>query len=487
MRYVLTSLVLLASIVGPTSSAHAESTTAHAETATPHAEPPLAHANAAPRLLAEPLGPDTIDARYGRTSAPRAPRPRHARFGGCSLIEPVCLHGTAGVDARVEAGGDRRGDVGLDSEIAARTLAAAERAYAGLRALGLPPPLLDGRLGPTSGVDVYLDPEAHGARAVDDPVTLGLGRDAASAFVIVRPRGRGASCALEHDVTRGLVQASLLGIDAATHDATLAAASSQLASLLAPCAPVELEAVDTWQRRPELAQSRAPAHDATGAVLWPEFLDATYGLGKPGLLLPSLVAIGSQRTPLDAPVWLDEPDDYDVLQRLLTARGTNLEDALLDFSIARAFVGSRSDEAHLTDVARYGDLGRVRIDWSVALASLPRRLRLRELEPTGAAYVWLSLDGATTADRLTVVAECEVSFAVRGALVTIDAEGRELGRHVAGRFGVSTMQMSLERLDQAKSVLVVVASLGRDDRARPFDPDDGEPREVACELTLHRQ
>ncbi|MSP25459.1 MAG: hypothetical protein EXR75_09900 [Myxococcales bacterium] len=421
-------------------------------------------------LLAEPLGPDPIDPRFGRASVPRAQRPQNPRFGGCSLRAAVCVHATKDVTP----------------ELAARTLSAAENALFGLRALNMPPPLFDGQLGPTHGFDVYIDPTARGARALDDAAILGLGRDTTSAFAIVPTAGRGASCALEHDVTRAIAQASLLGIDAAVHDATLAVSSTAFASLLAPCPALELEAIDRWQRRPEHALSCASASEPTGALLWSSYLDHTFGFGKPGLLLPGLVAIGSQRTPHDSAVWHDEPDDYDVLRLLLPFHDQSFDDALLGFAISRAFVGSRSDEAHLIDVAKYGDFGRVRIDWSVTLASLPRRVRLRELEPTGAAYVWLALDGRTPLDRLTAVAECEESFAFRWALVTVDADGRELGRHTGGRFGEPRTQLTLEKLSGA-AVLVVAAAIGRDDRARPFDADDGEPQTAVCELTLYRQ
>src|SRR5690606_3320556 len=119
---------------------------------------------------------------------------------------------------------------------------------------------------------------------------------------------------------------------------------------------------------------------------------------------------------------------------------------------------------HLLDADRFGDLGRPRFGFAVDHATLPRRVALRPIEPTGAAFVWVDLTGATEKDRLTVAAECEASFAFRWSLVTVDAEGREVGRHDAGRWGEQRVLLSLERLTDAAAVVIVGAALGPDDR-----------------------
>ena len=52
-------------------------------------------------------------------------------------------------------------------------------------------------------------------------------------------------------------------------------------------------------------------------------------------------------------------------------------------------------------------------------------------------------------------------------------------------WGNSQAQLTIDDLDGASAVLVVGTMLGGDDRAHPFDPDDGEPREAAYTVTLH--
>jgi hypothetical protein len=407
-----------------------------------------------------------------RPAAPTTPRP-NATLIGCSWRESVCIH--------LVPPGKK-----IEQRFAADALTAAERAAAALRALDLPAPLPDGQLGGSPDFDVYLDPEGAGARAHDDPVTAMGPHDRASAFAIVGGRAS-ASCALASDVARSMAQAMFIGLDASAHESTIAMGASHLATLIAPCHPVESDAVDRFQRRPELAFTRARADSFAGSFLFPAFLEDAYGKGKPGRLWPSLLALTSARAPAVAALWPGEPDVYDMLRKVFSGAGTSLEDALLGFAIARAFVGSRGDGAHIPDTERFGDLGRVRFDWSIELSTLPRRLILRPMEASGAAYLWLGLAGASDKDRLTVVADCAESYSFRWALVTVDAEGREIGRHTAGRWGEAKVHVTLEKLTGVAAAIVVGAAVGLDDRAAPLDPEDGLPPAAGCEVTLHRQ
>lgn len=390
---------------------------------------------------------------------------------GCSLHEPVCVHVPP------------RGAFPQATAVAA--LQVGERTLEFLRRQGLPHPVMDGALGGGPELDLYLASAPGGSRALGDPASVVGAFEQGSAFVLVDARARG--CELESDVARGIVEATLLGLDPSAHDAALSIGASQLAAAIAPCTTVETAAVDRYQRAPELAASRASAERFAGEVLFADYLDETYGRGVPYRLWTDLVALSGQAVATSPLERGDEPDVFDTVRRSLTGLGTSLEDALLGFAIARAFAGSRSDGGHLADSARYGDLGRVRFDWSASLATLPRRLRTRVVEPTGASYVWLDVTGATEKDALTMVAECEHTHAFRWALVTVDSEGKELGRHVGGRFGEHTTQLSLDTLVGAAAVIVVGASAGHDDRNRPFDPDEGAPSEAACEVTLHRR
>jgi hypothetical protein len=353
-----------------------------------------------------------------------------------------------------------------------------------LRRAGLPAFAPDLRGGGGPELDVYLDAKALGGRAVVEPHAAVGAHDVASAFVVAEPRS--GSCRLASDVARATSAAVLLELSPGAHASTIALGASQLGAYVAPCAEVEFAAVDAFQRAPESALTPGDQRFFQGGSLWLEHLDATYGRPFSPRLWTDLVALTSQRTPADALALAAEPDVYDILHRVFTGAGTSLDEVLLGFAVARAFVGSRSDGAHLTDTERYGDLGRVRFDWRADFAGLPRRLQTRPLQPTGASYVWLDTAGASERDGLVVSIECETTYAFRWALVTVDAEGKELGRHTGGRFGEATTQLTLANLSGVAAVLVVGTSLGHDDREHAFDPEDLVSGEAVCEISLHR-
>jgi hypothetical protein len=400
-------------------------------------------------------------------SSPSARPP--ARAVGCSTREAICIHAVDGTS--------------LPSAALERVLASAERALAFLRRQGLPAPLTDGSSGGGPELDLYLQGGVLGSTARPDTIDLIGVHEAAAAYGILDAEATG--CRLESDIARTIAQASYLGLAPASHPSTLAIGASHLAALAAPCPPLEAEAVDAMQRHPERALTHARLDRFAGESLWADHLDTRYGHREPGRLWAELVALTGQRTPADARGLRAEPDVFDVLRRLLSVLGTSLDDAQLEFAVARGFVGSRSDGAHLPDVERFGDLGAVRFDWAIDWKSLPRRLRTSETEATGASYLWLDVRGAASGARLDVAVECEATYAFRWALVTLDAEGKELGRHVGGRWGEREVQLSLASLEGVATVMLVGAAGGHDDREHPFDPDEGLPAGAVCEVTLH--
>src|SRR6185503_5114193 len=180
----------------------------------------------------------------------------------------------------------------------------------------------------------------------------------------------------------------------------------------------------------------------------------------------------------------DEPDVYDVLRRILPPQGKRLGDVLVDFAAARAFLGSRADGDHLPDSERFGDFGRPRFEWSVGYETLPRRLGpARPIEASGATYVWLDLAKAPSGAGLVVDLQWEEAVVFQWALVRVDGEGREIGRHeIGGVFGNAQAQLTIEDLSGVAGVLVVGTNLGGDDRSNPDDPDEGAPWEAGYEL-----
>jgi hypothetical protein len=408
-----------------------------------------------------PLGPTPLDEARptGRPIAsPRGrPAPAEAPDVACSFEEPVCVHASHGVDAAATMW----------------TLYHAERALRTLRALGLPGPLPDGSLGGSAAHDLYLLPGAAAA-TVADPRVPGGGADRASAFTVMPPPDARAGCEAPWEVARSLARAVCLGLDAGVEDGAAAMAASYLASLVAPCSAVELAAVDEFQQGPERSLMVRDPDRPSGSLLFPWFLDEVYGRGAPGSVIAALLAVAGQRTPIGAWAWHNEPDLFDVLRVNVKRRGSTLDQLLLDFAIARAFVGSRSDGKHMGDVERFGDLGRVRFEWSVPYGSLPRRLAPAvPLDPTGMTYLWVDLEGAPPGSELTFVADWELPSVLRWSLVKVDKDGMEAGRvDVAGLFGASHVERTVVKLDGLAGVMVVGVNAGSDDRGHPYDPDE---------------
>jgi hypothetical protein len=391
-------------------------------------------------------------------------RPRAQRLG---CTPQICVHadGPAGLARADEA------------------LASAETALGRLQALRMPAPLSDGGAGGTLALDLYLVAGSGAAAFPDLPAPGPFARGSAFAIVGVGP---GPACGLASDVARAVAQASLLGLDHAIHDGILAMQSTYLASLVSPCEPLELAAIDAAQRRPERAITDAPRDLPSGAMLFPWLLDVDYGRGAPASVMNALLAIAVDPRP-DRPSLSDnEPDLFDALREVLPVRGHQLGDLLSAHAVARAFVGSRSDEAHLPQSSWLGDMGRVRFEWSIDHRSLPRRVAPRRpLDPTGSAYVWLDLsEGARAGVR--VIADWETQHVFEWSFVKIDAEGRTIAAQRAGGiYGSDHADVTLSDLGEAAGLLIVATHVGSDDRSRPFDPDRGPPEPASFELTLH--
>ncbi|XXT19660.1 hypothetical protein WME94_56520 [Sorangium sp. So ce429] len=393
---------------------------------------------------------------------------RDAPQRACSFTLPVCVHAPADVP----------GAALLES---LAHLEAAMRAY---DALGLPRPVQDGALGGGPAYDLYLErgPRRGPLRVGHDMRALGERFDAASAFAVVAAPaapGRGG-CASASDAAYALGHAVAARLDAGAEEGALAMTASYLAAVAAPCPAEELAAVDAFQRAPERALTGAAlgAHD--GALLFPWYLDDAHGNGTPAQIAASLLAIAAQSTPAGAARFHAEPDIFDALRASLRSRGKDVDDLLLEFAVARAFLGSRSDGAHFTDAERFGDFGRVRFEWSLPYATLPRRVApLRPIEPTGATYLWLDLSAESAAApgldaaEITFVADWELPALFRWAIVKIDRQGAEAGRvEVAGIFGSSRAQRTVVGLDGLSGLLIVGVNAGSMIRSHPFDPDD---------------
>lgn len=395
----------------------------------------------------------------------RRPEAAEVPLGACSLALPLCAHGPAGT---------RPGAILAVIEEAERAL----RAY---DALGLPRPLPDDDRGGGPAYDLYLAPDVAplAPRLGQDLPALGERRDTASAFArVAAPRAPGG-CAAASDVAYAIGHAIAVRLDAGASEGELGMTASYLAGLAAPCPAAELAAVDAFQRAPERAITGGALGPRDGALLFPWYLDEVHGAGQPGAVMLGLLALAGagQETPAGAWSYRNEPDTFDALRASTRARDRTLDGLLLDFAVARAFAGSRSDGAHLADAARLGDAGRVRFEWSIPQGTLPRRVApLRPVEPTGATYLWLDLSAGDELPEVTFVADWELGALFRWALVKVGRDGAEVGRvEVAGIYGDTRAERTVVGLGGLAGLLVVGVNAGSDDRSRPFDPDDAPP------------
>lgn len=412
-----------------------------------------------------------------------AARPDTSAARACSFSVPVCVHTAPATPAWA----------------ARSTLRAAEAALAGYRALGLPMPLADGARGGTPAWDVYLGaPEVYTAApsaadvyagagvTIPDPETEPRPLDEAAAFTRL-PEPATWGCDLDFEVARRAAEAVLFRLDAGAERGVVAAASSYLASIVAPCAAVETPAVDAFQAEPHRALTEPRPGPAQGALLFPMYLEENGGSGDPGRLITSLFAIASQKSDPASPTWQNEPDTFDALRSSLRFRRGSLDDLLLAFAVDRAFVGDRSDGQHLDATDLHGKAGRVFFEWSVPYASLPRRLApARPLEPTGATYLWLDLAAAPKDAEITFVADWELPAVLRWSIVKVDKTGAEAGRiDVAGVFGATHVERTVILREELAGLIVVGAFTGSLDRSLPFDPDVAPFMPHSYEVTLY--
>ncbi len=355
----------------------------------------------------------------------------------------------------------------------------ASKALRGLQALRLPAPRTS--VQDHGALFLYIDPDEPLAAPYADPgSTAGAPHDTASAFVITPPLT--TDCRSQHDLARAVAGASLLAHDAATDATVLSMLGAHLANLLEPCADLELEQLDAMQRAPERTFVGPLFEPAPGAFLFPQFLEDRFGTDEPGRLTAALIAISSQRTLRGALV--DEPDMFDALRVTQSRNGSSVDDTLLEFAINRAFMGSRSDDLHMLDVAKLGDAGRVRFEWQVDHSTLPRSLApLRPIEPLGATYVLVTLDSILPGAELTFSAEWEEPANFRWAIIKLKHDGSELGRsEVTPVLGEYKIQRDVRDLGGARALLIVGLHEGATRRDEPFDP--GQFREMPRGYTM---
>jgi hypothetical protein len=385
-----------------------------------------------------------------------------ADLPACSFRAPVCVHRSVGA--------------GVDEKAALATLDALEGAYEKLvRALELPAPLSDMGLGGSDALDLYLergDRTARGferVRVVADSLQLG-GFDRRSGFCVAT---EDSGILAERAATLCVGEAIALRLDPAETPHTRRAFATELWWLTGAPTSLDFEAVATVQHAPHRAiVERELSAQSEGAALFFDFLELSLGTGSPGALSGALLSASAQTTPSEATVWHNEPDTFDVLRHTLDESEHQMASLLGNLAVARAFGGDRDDGQHPLVLEWAGAFGAPTFDWVIPFSKLPKRVRLTPVEPTGAAYVWLDLDGAEKGKTLAFQAEWEPPAEFRWQLVKIDADGNELGRFdVPFQERQTSVEARVVDLSGVSAVLAVGAHLERVDLEHPFDPD----------------
>jgi hypothetical protein len=433
----------------------------------------LAAALQAPRVHADPLEPPLLlggapdRPPHVVETDPRLPtgaafETRDRPTGGervCSLAQPVCVHGFRGASPETLLGA-------LDS---------LERAYRRVTiGLELPAPLGDEGRGGSDALDLYLAPTD---RTTPTYERVRVYPDTPRAGAFDRASGFCTALAdppelLERAATLCVGEALALRLDAGETPDVRRAYATELWWISGTPTSFDFEAIDRVQRRPReaiAARDLSPASE--GRALFLEYLTQKLGAGNPADLPTALLSASAQTTPADSQSWRNEPDWFDVLRHTLPPGEASMADLLGDFAVTRAFLGEREDDRHLPSLAWSGFFGTPHFDWVMPFSSLPRRVGLTPLEPTGAAFVWLDLKSAPAGLTLGFRAEWEPPAEFQWELVEVGTGGELTRLRVPFQERETVVEARLANVHDARAVIVAGTQLERVDVDHPFDPD----------------
>lgn len=387
----------------------------------------------------------------------------------CSFTRPVCVHGPPADEAKV-----------------ARALAAMELAHERVViALGMPSPASDGMRGGSEALDLYLMEQGPLLDVGLDAQAFGA-FDSGSAFCRTAAT---TTTALERVATQCLGEAIARGLDAGTTPHGARAFATHLWWVTGKPTALDAEALDNFQASPDRAPYRRDLNSTSeGAAAWFELLEATRGRGTAVGMASALVTLAASTTPVESPRWNNEPDVLDVLRHTLKDDPFQFSQLLNQWSIRRAFVGSRDDGSGAPSLRWSGDFGRVRFDWRLKYSELPRRVAAKyPIEPTAASYVLLELDDVALGATLGFQAEWEAPVAFAWTLIQLDKEGHELKRlDVPFKENARSTEQRLSNFETAAYVLVVGTNMGGIDKDHPFDPDIAPYEPESCTVYLVR-
>ncbi len=377
----------------------------------------------------------------------------------CSVSYPVCVHAFRGASPDTVLG----------------ALDALERAFERVTVgLELPAPLGDEGRGGSDALDLYLAPSD---RTTPDYARVHVYPDTPRAGGFDRASGFCTALAdppelLERAATLCVGEALALALDAGETPDVRRAFATELWWITGFPTSFDFEAIDRVQRRPrEAIAARDLSPTSEGHALFLDYLADKLGVGGPGDLPTALLAASAQTTPAESRSWRNEPDWFDVLRHTLPPGEAAMADLLGDFAVTRAFLGEREDGRHLPALAWSGFFGAPHFDWVMPFSSLPRRVQLSPLEPTGAAFVWVDLKGAPAGLTLGFRAEWEPPAEFQWELVEVGDSGEQTRLRVPFQERETLAEARLVNVHDARAIIVVGTHLERVDADHPFDPD----------------
>ncbi len=421
-----------------------------ASAAMPRREPPLILGGARPPTPKQILRDPRLPTGAAISSEPRPAAPLPV----CSALRPLCVHG-----------------LGNDDAGARSALSALEAAYDRLvSALGLPAPRPDRGAGGSDALDVYITTALSELEVVVEPPD-GAVFSEASAFCRL-PVAAGAVLARWASLCVG--EAIAAGLDASETPHLRRAFATWLWWATGEPTSLDLEAIDAIQANPQAPigdRERSPLSE--GAALFFEYLESVRSASAPGQLSAALFSASVSNGRGLGLDYVNDPDLFDVLRHSLDEEPDRFAALMIDFSVARAFVGSRDDGLHLPLLGWAGSFGRVRYDWSIPFSSLPRRVLVSPpIDSSGSVLLYLDLDEVGFGAALGFHAEWERPVNFQWQLVKVAPDGSELGRiDVPFQQRAHEADARISNLEGASAILVVGTNLEGIDLSHPFDPD----------------
>ncbi|WP_172824849.1 NAD(P)H-quinone oxidoreductase [Pajaroellobacter abortibovis] len=333
----------------------------------------------------------------------------------CSLNYPVCIHS----------------DAEVTPTHLLSVLDSIENAWSTATGpLGLPPPDIDWR---TDAYPIYLVNQLEtGAETSIHLRTDFGGIDRSSAFTVLDKHVQ-PDCTMDWLLARELARAILWRLSPSTDSATARSQSSFWSWLMTFC-PMPEEDIAGFQSCPEHAladpwdesELSKRVSFSRGAALFYRWLDTHFGSGL-GTMIQALWTLSATHTPPQQGWWDSNPNTFDVLRATFKNRlsqQASFDDILLQFAIARPFLGAASDPFNLPEMGSLGEVAHIQPAWDISWPERPRRLASpRGISPTGAAYIRVDTHTSPPGASLRIELEWESYARMKWAIVKSNSDG----------------------------------------------------------------